>query len=258
MARGKAREEPAQGGGTTVMFLALMIILLAFFIMLVAMSTIEERKVEDVLASIYSTFGFMPGGSSPLFSPGGVSSRASSPMTPLEADFQEIKKLAYQTLGRDKVRLFIERHRRTISVDREILFDPESVKLKPEAERFLKGLAAIIEAQKYSVTVNGHTDDIPPAPGGSVTNNWALSGLRAVDVVKFLIEHKIAPQRLAAYGYGPTRPLRPNTSADNRAMNHRVDIVLDESLAGPVSDLKVREAPGKIRYKGFTFDILGQ
>ncbi|MBW2618307.1 MAG: OmpA family protein [Deltaproteobacteria bacterium] len=166
--------------------------------------------------------------------------------------------MAYQTLDSDKVRLFIERHRRTISIDREILFDPESVKIKPEAERFLKGLAAIIEDQKYRVTVNGHTDDIPPAPGGQVTNNWALSGLRAVEVVKFLIEQKIAPQRLAAYGYGPISPLSPNTSADNRAMNHRVDIVLDESLAGPVSDLKVREAPGKIRYKGFTFDILGQ
>lgn len=257
--RTRVREAPASSGQeTTVIFLSLMLIVLTFFILLVSMANIEQRKVEKALESIYSSFDFLPGGSSPFFSPVGVSARASAPITPLQADYQEIKKLAYQTLGKDKVRLFIGRQQRTISIDRELLFEPESVKLKAEANRFLKGLAAIMENQEYRVIVNGHTDDIPPAPGSPVANNWSLSGLRAVEVVKFFIEHKISPQRLAAYGYGPTKPLRPNTSADNRAMNHRVDIVLDEREAGLVSDLKVREVPGKIRYKGFTFDILGQ
>lgn len=259
MARRRLRgEETIQSGGMLTTYLCLMIILLSFFIMLVSMSRLEEKKKISVLESIYSSFGFLGEGSSPFFSPGGLSSRPTAPMTPLEADFREIKALVYRSLGEDKIQLLSEPGRRILAVDREILFDPDSVTLKPKAEAFLKGLAAIIERGNYKISVLGHTDDIPPAPGGPAADNWTLSGLRAVAVVKFLAAMKINPKRLAAYGYGPSAPILPNTSAENRAANNRVEIILDESAASEVDDLKVGQGAGRVEYKGFTFDLYGR
>ncbi|MBW1711690.1 MAG: OmpA family protein [Deltaproteobacteria bacterium] len=243
---------------TVALFLSLMILLLAFFIVLVSMSTIEEKKKEEVLSSIHSTFGPMPSGRSPFYTVGGIASKSSAPMTPLEADYRQIRKLAYSEIGQDKVRLMADTGRRVIILRSQILFDPEGVNLKAEAVPFLKGLAAIIERSSYLVEVNGYTDDIDPAPGGPARNNWGLSGLRALAVVKFLQANGVALERLAAYGYGPLNPLKPNTTAANRILNHRVELVLDETLVSDVDELRVLKAPGRLRFRGFIFDLFGR
>jgi len=233
-----------------------MILMLAFFIMMVSMSKIQEKKKEAVLESIYSTFGFLPGGRSPMFGSLGATPEKTPPLTPLATDFQEIKRLAFNTPGSDKIDLLSEPGVRTVIINRELLFEPEGLELKPEAIHFLSGLAAIIQSSPYAVSVEGHTDDIPPPPGAPADNNWALSGLRALSVLKFLEASGVDGKRLSARGYGPNRPLRPNTSAANRALNHRVEIRLDERAAGRVEELKLLESPGQTRYKGFTFDII--
>jgi len=256
LARRKAAAEAPESDKTIVLFLSLMILMLAFFIMMVSMSRVEEKKKEAVLESIYSTFGFLPGGSSPFFGSLGATPEKTPPLTPLASDFQEIRKLALNTPGSDKIELLSEPGVRTVIINRELLFEPESLELKPEAMSFLSGLAAIIQSSAYPVSVEGHTDDIPPQPGAPATNNWALSGLRALSVLKYLEASGVAGRRLSAFGYGPNRPLRPNTTAANRALNHRVEIRLDERAASRVEELKLLESPGQTRYKGFTFDII--
>lgn len=258
MARNKTKAEESKSDPTVGLFLSLMILILAFFIVLVSMSRIEEKKSEQALESINSAFGVLPGGKSPFFSMGGVLSKASEPMDRMEADYRQIKELAYRTEGRDRVSLQTDGARRIVVLNNDVLFDSESITLKPEAEPFLKGLAAIIEGSEYWVEVNGYTDDIEPRPGGAVADNWALSGFRALAVARFLESQGVERKRLAAYGYGPINPIKPNDSGPNRAENHRVEIVLDQSLAGDVEELRMLRKPGKFHYRGFTFDLFNR
>ncbi len=253
--RRKIEKEPPTTSATVVMMVALMILLLAFFIVLVSMSRIEVKKTKAALTSIASAFSALPGGSSPFFSIGGFSSKSTSPMTPLDEDFREIKKLVNQTKGQDKIQLLSDRGKRIVVLDQEVLFEPDQIKLKPEIIPFLKGLAAIIQTSPYWIEVGGHTDDIPPGPGAPAADNWTLSALRALAVVEFLNANGVADQRLSAYGYGPIRPLVPNTTPANRAMNQRVEIILDERLAAQSEELRALTAPGRLRYRGFTFDL---
>ena len=57
-------------------------------------------------------------------------------------------------------------------------------------------------------------------------SNWELSASRAVTVSHFMLEQKTDPARLVIEGYADTKPLVPNSSAENRAKNRRVEIVL--------------------------------
>jgi outer membrane protein OmpA-like peptidoglycan-associated protein len=67
------------------------------------------------------------------------------------------------------------------------------------------------------VEVQGHTDN-----RGDRALNMRLSQQRAESVRRWLNQHGVEPDRLTAKGYGPTRPLAPNITQQNRARNRRV------------------------------------
>ncbi len=76
------------------------------------------------------------------------------------------------------------------------------------------------------VRVEGHTDDLP-INNERFPSNWELSTARATTVIKQLVEeYGLDPRQFSAAGYGEYRPLAPNDSMENRALNRRVDIVL--------------------------------
>jgi chemotaxis protein MotB len=76
------------------------------------------------------------------------------------------------------------------------------------------------------IKIEGNTDDVPIATPLYPTN-WELSTSRAVAVTRHLSEYDgIAPDRLAAIGFAEWHPVVPNTSAANRLINRRVDIVV--------------------------------
>jgi outer membrane protein OmpA-like peptidoglycan-associated protein len=73
------------------------------------------------------------------------------------------------------------------------------------------------------IEVQGHTDN-----RGSANYNKGLSNRRAGSVMKYLVSHGVSPDRLTSQGYGFDRPLVPNTSDQNRALNRRVQFVRSE------------------------------
>jgi chemotaxis protein MotB len=83
------------------------------------------------------------------------------------------------------------------------------------------------------IHVIGHTDDVPIRR--RFVSNWELSTARATAAVRFLQEKAaVDPTRLGALGYGEFHPVAPNTSAEGRAKNRRIEIVvLPEELALP-------------------------
>ncbi|HZQ96143.1 MAG TPA: OmpA family protein, partial [Candidatus Sulfotelmatobacter sp.] len=74
--------------------------------------------------------------------------------------------------------------------------------------------------------IEGHTDNVP-IHTPQMTSNWELSTARATELVRVLIvRYNFAPQRLAAAGYAEYHPIASNGSAQGRAQNRRVDIVI--------------------------------
>ena len=74
--------------------------------------------------------------------------------------------------------------------------------------------------------VEGHTDNIP-IHNAEFDSNWELSSARATRIARLLLElHAISPDRLSAAGYAEFHPVVGNDSAEGRAENRRVDLVV--------------------------------
>ena len=69
------------------------------------------------------------------------------------------------------------------------------------------------------VEIQGHTDD-----RGLDENNQALSERRAQSVVDYLLKHEIKQNRLNSAGYGESKPVASNSTAEGRRLNRRVTI----------------------------------
>lgn len=106
-----------------------------------------------------------------------------------------------------------------------VLFDTNSAALKPQAVAALEELrtSMILPYPNARVIVEGHTDNV-----GGDADNQRLSEARAQSVVQWLVQHGIPASRLEAHGYGKTRPAVPNDSAANRAMNRRIEIIVQK------------------------------
>ena len=87
---------------------------------------------------------------------------------------------------------------------------------------------------KRQIHVIGHTDNVPIRAGsrGRYASNWELSTARATAAVRFLQEKAaVDPHRLGAVGYGEFHPIADNTTAEGRAKNRRIAlVVLPEEL----------------------------
>lgn len=102
----------------------------------------------------------------------------------------------------------------------DILFDTGQATLKPQAKANLSQMAGIMKKYPENVlTVNGYTDNT----GGSKVNE-ALSTKRAEVVRQSLIENGMPASTIKAQGWGPSKPVASNDSADGRQKNRRVEI----------------------------------
>ena len=95
--------------------------------------------------------------------------------------------------------------------------------LTPEGRAKVRGAAATLnEYPDRRVEVNGYTDSI-----GSDAYNQRLSERRANTVQQALIEDGVSARRITAGGYGKTNPVASNATAEGRAQNRRVEIILE-------------------------------
>ena len=77
--------------------------------------------------------------------------------------------------------------------------------------------------------IEGHTDNTPVASDSKFPSNWELSATRAVNVLHYLADYGVDENKFSVAGYSDTRPKFSNDTAEGRAYNRRVDIIiLDE------------------------------
>lgn len=103
-----------------------------------------------------------------------------------------------------------------------ILFDSGSDRIKPESAPTLKEIAALLqEHAELRLRIEGHTDNV-----GAESANRTLSEQRAAAVREALMrDHQVDGARLESAGLGDTKPVAPNTTAEGRQNNRRVELV---------------------------------
>jgi outer membrane protein OmpA-like peptidoglycan-associated protein len=109
---------------------------------------------------------------------------------------------------------------------RGIQFPVGQATLTPENYTLLSKVQQAIETfGQPTVTIEGHTDST-----GSAQVNQELSQKRAEAVKTYLVANKTLPEnRIRATGFGPSRPLAPETTPEGRAMNRRIDVLITPS-----------------------------
>jgi len=115
-------------------------------------------------------------------------------------------------------------------LDTDVLFDVGEANLKPEGMNMLDELAEVLaspEASQLRVMVVGHTDDRSVGKKDTrekFPSNWHLSTGRALSVAEHMQRLGIPDERMGIAGFGEHQPVSPNTTADSRRKNRRVEI----------------------------------
>lgn len=118
-----------------------------------------------------------------------------------------------------------------------ILFDLGSTTISDDGREIMMTVAEDIRSRPHGgVYVRGHTDNVPVVKPATLERfphgNLQLSAARAVEVAALLIEAgKVDKERVIVMGFGPNDPVNPNTSAENRQKNRRVDIFVADETA---------------------------
>jgi chemotaxis protein MotB len=126
-----------------------------------------------------------------------------------------------------------------VSLDSRLLFDAGSAQLNSRGVKFLDAVASRLRSHLlyHLLHIEGHTDSQPLRNHPVYPSNWELSSARASVVVRHLINvQRFSPREMAAVGYADTRPVAINTTADGRAKNRRIDIILFSKAVGDVID----------------------
>jgi outer membrane protein OmpA-like peptidoglycan-associated protein len=132
-----------------------------------------------------------------------------------------------------------------------IQFDLNKANIRANAAAQLREMAEALKsdglAQK-KIIIEGHTDS-----QGGMAYNQGLSERRALSVKRYLVERLGLPaSRLITRAYGETRPLQPNNTGEQRAMNRRVEFVNSTELDKFRSEIKGRERSGRVN----PYDVL--
>jgi chemotaxis protein MotB len=109
----------------------------------------------------------------------------------------------------------------------KLLFESGQATLQPAGEPLLNEVAQLLNVdQTHPITVEGYTDNVP-IHSVEFPSNWELSTTRATTVVQYLISRGVNDNRLGAAGYAALHPIASNATAAGRALNRRVDIVIE-------------------------------
>ncbi|HLD99538.1 MAG TPA: flagellar motor protein MotB [Bdellovibrionota bacterium] len=112
------------------------------------------------------------------------------------------------------------------SVPEELLFKGGSSELSPTAGKYLERLGQLFRGYRGYITIEGHSDN-PPQTTGIFSNSYEYTLARAVSVMNYFIEHHwVAEERMMPIGSGGKKTITPNTTAEGRKKNRRVEFTL--------------------------------
>jgi chemotaxis protein MotB len=237
-------------------------LLMALFIVMWAISSVNQSKFEELKVSLKAAFSgevlpsqgaVLPGGQGAMELPGTpvVPANPSQPSASFferppsitatlaaaagQADLESLKRV------QEQIERYAREHgmagRVSTSIDErgleirlltdELMFDPGSAALKAQSRPLLDHIARLLSGPEIpnKVRVEGNTDSMPISTA-QFPSNWELSTGRATAVLQELLHHGVAPGRLSVTGYADQRPVASNATADGRAANRHVSLVV--------------------------------
>lgn len=119
-----------------------------------------------------------------------------------------------------------------VSLENKLLFDSGSWTVGSNGSKAVKQLGNVLgKNPEIAVLIEGHTDNVPYGGSGNLQGNWDLSAKRATAIVNILRSNKsIDPKNLTAAGRGEYAPVAPNDTAENKAKNRRIEVILTPKL----------------------------
>ena len=119
-----------------------------------------------------------------------------------------------------------------ISLSDKMLYKTGDYNVLPAAQEVLGKVAQVInDYDKYSVLIEGNTDNVPLNSSNTPKDNWELSALRGTSVAKILQnQFGVDPSRITAGGRSEYNPKTTNMSVSGRAENRRTEIIIMPKL----------------------------
>ena len=148
----------------------------------------------------------------------------------LKATYDELVESLKGEIEAGEIQIRRMKDRLSVNLVEKILFDSGKADLKGSGLEVLRKVGAqLARIEGKRIQIEGHTDNVPI--GGKLKEkyptNWELSASRALAVVHFLqSEVGIDAQKLSGAGYGEYQPTASNNTAEGKAANRRIEIVL--------------------------------
>lgn len=273
MSRKKKNAEHVNHERWLVSYADFITLLFAFFVVLFSSSQVDKRKVGKISAAMQEAFQQMgifqaansrtpmvtadplPTENIQLIEDGkGMSGRGkmSSPFekmagsSPAPKDLGTIQKELTHALAPE-----IERHEVVLKANRDGLvislreigfYESGSANLRATSEGAVQTIAQVLSGQTNNIRIEGHTDNVP-IHNAQFASNWELSTARATEMTRlFITQYNLSAIRLSAAGYAEYHPAASNETADGRAQNRRVDVVVLSPAAEGVEGSKQNSA----------------
>lgn len=131
----------------------------------------------------------------------------------------------------------------TLEINASVLFSSGDARLQPSSLQLLSAVAKELSKVSNPIQVEGHTDNIP-IKSEFFPSNWELSSARAGSVVRLFVEQGVAPARLEAIGFADNKPLDTNVTAEGRARNRRVNVMILDSDGGEAKEIHKLQVDG--------------
>jgi len=147
------------------------------------------------------------------------------------AEFKSLINRFKALIDAGKLKVKIADGRMVVELASDVLFASGSATLSKDGQGSIKevaGVLASIPDRKFQV--EGHTDNVP-IKSAQYPSNWELASARSITVAKTMVDAGMPPERISASSYGENKPARLNDTAEGRAGNRRIEIVVVPDLS---------------------------
>ena len=226
----------AAGSGWLTTYADMVTLMLCFFVMLFEPTEIDTTTLQALSASISGdpTGGGISVSAGRLSDLGNVINSLPSMEKGkmLASSLKKAVSLFAPEIKTNKIAVTSDERGLVISLASDVFFYPGTAELNiAESRDVLLNLAQFLSAEDLAerrFRIEGHTDTGVTDPA-VWKSNWELSAARAVNVLHNLTDFGAQESRFSVAGYADTRPVFSNDTAEGRAYNRRVDvIILDE------------------------------
>jgi chemotaxis protein MotB len=192
------------------------LVTLLFTLFVVLYAAADHERASKVAAAVKEAVGTAPETSGAGVLPGHKTSATREAMEQAFADNPALRARARILGGKDGF---------VVSLAEAGFFAPGDANVQEEARSLVELMADVLKNSDAQLRVEGHTDSTPIATA-RYPSNWELSSARASVVLTQFLARGISPARLSLAGYGGERPIADNHTAEGRALNRRVDLVI--------------------------------